>query len=204
MRTNIVDLWERLGTALYEAVQSNTQQTVLAAHGISIKFAPARTPGSLLDQDPTAQSFHMNVWKGGSLIMSRVFHGCYLRGRNIGYYKPSSLKGGKPWKNKYVDPKTKRPRFYELYGGKLAGILTQSLCREIFFESLNHISTRLEGVPNATLVGQFHDEVVIDWVPGPVSMTETMGILEFIMSMSIVHRELPMGVEVKHDYRYTK
>lgn len=203
---NTVDLWERLGAALYEAVQSGTQRAVHAAHGISIKFTPSFTPESLLDQDPSVRSFHMNVWKGGDLIMSRVFHGCYLRGRNIGYYKPSSLKGGKPWKNKYVDPKTKRPRFYELYGGKLAGILTQSLCREIFFESLAVISKRLEAVPNATIVGQFHDEVVIDWVPTPgqATMDFVKAILEYAMCQSMRHPDLPMAVEVKHAYRYIK
>ena len=202
----IVDLWERLGTALFEAVKSGVPQTVVAAHGISIKFHPSRTPESLHDQDPSAQSFQMIVWKGGTVIMSRVFHGCYLRGRNIGYYKPSSLKGGKPWKNKYVDPKTKRPRFYELYGGKLAGILTQSLCREIFFDSLTHISKRLEAVPNVTIVGQFHDEVVVDWVPaqGQPSLAGVMAILEGSMNHSLTHPELPMGVEVKHAYRYIK
>ena len=161
-------------------------------------------PTSLIAQVPNALSIEMVAWKKGSKIMARVFHGCYLRGRNIGYHKPSTLKGGKPWKNKYPDPKTKRLKYYELYGGKLAGILTQSLCREIFFESLDIISQALEKVPNATIIGQFHDEVIVDWVPGHMSKDEVMHILQHTMSRSATHPELPMGVEVKHAYRYTK
>lgn len=201
---NTVDFWSRLGEALFEAVDKGVATFVNAANGISIHFVPGDTPGSLVDQVPGARSFRMEMWKSGDMLMSRVFHGCYLRGRNIGYHKPSSLVGGKPWKPKFIDPKTKRPRFYELYGGKLAGILTQSMCREIFFESLEEIAKQLEHIPNATLIGQFHDEVVVDWVPGDYDMNHVMGILETEMCYSTTHPMLPMGVEVKHDYRYTK
>lgn len=201
---NTVDYWSKLGEALFEAVDKGVATFVNAANGISIHFVPGDTPGSLVDQVPGARSFRMEMWKSGDMLMSRVFHGCYLRGRNIGYHKPSSLVGGKPWKPKFIDPKTKRPRFYELYGGKLAGILTQSMCREIFFESLEEIAKQLEHIPNATLIGQFHDEVVVDWVPGDYDMNHVMGILETEMCYSTTHPMLPMGVEVKHDYRYTK
>ena len=201
---NTVDFWSRLGEALFEAVDKDIATFVNAANGISIHFVPSDTPASLVDQVPGARSFHMEMWKSGDKLMSRVFHGCYLRGRNIGYHKPSSLVGGKPWKPKFIDPKTKRPRFYELYGGKLAGILTQSMCREIFFESLADLSDKLEPVPNATIIGQFHDEVVIDWVPGRYAMKHVVLLMENAMSFSRTHPKLPMGVEVKHDYRYTK
>ena len=201
---NTVDFWSRLGEALFEAVDKGIATFVNAANEVSIHFVPGDTPASLVDQVPGARSFRMEMWKSGDKLMSRVFHGCYLRGRNIGYHKPSSLVGGKPWKPKFIDPKTKRPRFYELYGGKLAGILTQSMCREIFFESLEEIAKQLEHIPNATLIGQFHDEVVVDWVPGDYDMNHVMGILETEMCQSATHPMLPMGVEVKHDYRYTK
>ena len=78
------------------------------------------------------------------------------------------------------------------------------MCREIFFVALVSNSEQLEQIPNATLVGQFHDEVVIDWVPGLYRMAHVMGIMEDTMSLSPTHPSLPMGVEVKHDYRYTK
>lgn len=200
----IVEFWEKLGDALYTAVNEQRPVTVRATHDIDIRFVPARTPASLVDQAPGVLSFYMNVWKGGHLLLSRVFHGCHLVGRDIRYYKPSHLVGGKPWKDRYVDPKTKRQVHYKLYGGKLAGILTQSLCREIFFEALRDISSDIKDLDNVTLVGQFHDEVVIDWVPGATSMNDVIVLLETIMSVSPTHPSLPMGVEVKHDYRYTK
>jgi len=199
-----VEFWDALGTALTEAVSDGRVRSVRAAHGITINFVPTMMPKSLEDQMAAAQTIEMCVWKNGQRVMTRVFHGCYLRGRNVGYHKPSTLKGGRPWKTKYIDPKTKRPKFYELYGGKLAGILTQSLCREIFFESLEEISLQLAGFDNATIVGQFHDEVVVDWVPGRLSMIQVYNILRDTMSSSVTHPGLPMGVEVKHDYRYTK
>jgi len=201
---NTVEFWSKLGEALFEAVDKGIATFVNAANGISIHFVPGDTPASLVDQVPGARSFRMEMWKSGDKLMSRVFHGCYLRGRNIGYYKPSSLVGGKPWKPKFIDPKTKRPRFYELYGGKLAGILTQSMCREIFFESLAMLKYAIDSMPNATIIGQFHDEVVVDWVPGAVTMNQVIIQMEHCMSSSRTHPMLPMGVEVKHDYRYTK
>ena len=201
---NTVEFWRQLGEALFQVVERDRPTTVNAAHGVQINFHRANTPQSLLDQAPNVQSIRMDVWVGWKKVMSRMFHGCYLRGGNIGYYKPSSLKGGHPWKAKYVDPKTKQTRFYELYGGKIAGILTQSLCREIFFEALRELRACLETVDNATLIGQFHDEVVVDWVPGRVSMDAVMRTMENVMSRSDMLPALPMGVEVKHDYRYTK
>jgi DNA polymerase len=204
VNTKTVEFWAALGDALDKAVTTGQTASVRAAHGITINFVPTKMPKSLEDQMAAAQSIEMCVWKNGLRVLTRVFHGCYYRGRNIGYHKPSTLKGGRPWKTKYIDPKTKRPRFYELYGGKLAGILTQSLCREIFFEALEEISLQLDGFDNATLVGQFHDEVVVDWVPGRMSMIQVYNILRDTMSSSVTHPGLPMGVEVKHDYRYTK
>lgn len=50
-----------------------------------------------------------------------------------------------------------------MYGGKLAGLLTQSLCREVFFNSLRWVHTWCDAYPNVRLIGQFHDEIVVDW-----------------------------------------
>lgn len=199
-----VDLWDRLGAGLFEAVERGLNTTVYCAHNVDVRFVQAQTPASLIDQAPNVQSIRMELWKGGRKVMARVFHGCYLAGRDIRYYKPSSLKGGRPWKPKYTDPKTKRQVYYKLYGGKITGILVQSMCREIFFEALTYIEARLTGCPNATLIGQFHDEVVVDWVPGDWSMAKVMALMEEEMTESLTFPELPMGVEVKHDYRYTK
>lgn len=200
----IVEFWSLLGDAMYKTVSTGDMSFVPLAHGMSVKFVLSRTPESLASQAPDARSVEMQLWSGARMQFSRVFHGCYLRGRNIGYHKPSSLKGGRPWKQKYTDPKTKRQRFYELYGGKLAGILTQSLCREIFFSALEDLQGRLQRVDNAAIIGQFHDEIVVDWVPGTWTKDYVMGLMEQCMTSSKDHPQLPMGVEVKSDYRYTK
>lgn len=199
-----VEFWYALGESMYQVVETERTHGVVSKSGLTIQFTSTDTPQSLHNQAPDSQSVRMDVSKGRDVLMSRVFHGCYLRGRNIGYHKPSTLKGGRPWKKTYVDPKTKRQRYYELYGGKLAGILTQSLCRELFFEALFLIDKQLNTIDNADLIGQFHDEVVIDWWPGDTSMTEVMVIMEDTMSGSLILPGLPMGVEVKKDYRYTK
>lgn len=199
-----VDLWDRLGAGLFEAVEKTVVSTVHCAHGVTVKFKPGQTPASLLDQAPNVQSIRMEMWKGGRKLMARIFHGCYLAGRDIRYHKPSSLKGGKPWEPKYTDPKTKRQVYYKLYGGKITGILVQSMCREIFFEALTYIEDRLTACDNAQLIGQFHDEVVVDWHPGAWSMVQVMTLMKEEMTQSLTFPELPMGVEVKHDYRYTK
>lgn len=199
-----VEFWDQLGESMLEVVQTERTHSFASRSGLTIQFTPTTTPQSLLAQAPDARSVKLVVYKGRGVLMSRVFHGCYLRGRNIGYHKPSTLKGGRPWKKTYVDPKTKRQRYYELYGGKLAGILTQSLCRELFFEALFLIDNQLNTIDNADLIGQFHDEVVIDWWPGDTSMIEVMVLMEDAMSGSLILPGLPMGVEVKRDYRYTK
>lgn len=199
-----VAFWAALDSALHTLLQTGHPQWVIAGHGVKIWFAFSTTPDTLLEQDGQAQSVRMDVLKSDKLLLSRVFHGCYMRGRDVSYYKPESNKGGKPWKKTYVDPKTKRRVYYKLYGGKLTGILTQSMCREIFFESLECLDRTLAHVDNATIVGQFHDEVIIDWVPGSFSKEYVMGVMETAMCHSPTHPGLPMAVEVKSAYRYIK
>ena len=148
----------------------------------------------------------------GRTIMQRVFQGCYARGRQICYYKPSERKGGDLWIQSYWDPKTKQTRFYDIYGGKLAGILTQSFCRELFFQSLWKLESQLKGVPNVRVIGQFHDEIVMDWRPRKtggasteVSLTGATGIMNSAMTtVDTIFSRFPLDAEIKHDYRYIK
>ena len=119
-----------------------------------------------------------------------------------------------------MDPKTKRTTFYKLYGGKLAGILTQSLCRELFFNSLFLLKEEIrspqkrlsEAPTNVKLIGQFHDEIVIDWKPphDPFDweLEQTIQVLQKAMSTprlgSNTLYSFPLEAAVAHDYRYIK
>ena len=163
------------------------------------------TPQSLLDQHAKARSIRVDVIKpGGRTFLSRVFHGCYRRGRNICYYKPSELKSGDLWHSTYTDQKTKQAKFYSIYGGKLAGILTQSICREMFFAVLASVHDWVGRTPSLELVGQFHDEIVLDWSPAcDTSLDWVKQMLESSMSTTEL-KGFPLVAEVKHDYRYTK
>jgi len=139
--------------------------------------------------------------------MRRVFHGVYFQGRDLQYYKPSSNKTGPAWKRSYPDPKSGRTMFYKLYGGKLAGILTQSLCREIFFQHLLDLDYMLSKEEGVRMVGQFHDEVIVEY-DGTKSCTMTpsdvTNLLTMVMRKSDLVPKLPMAVEVKHARSYIK
>jgi hypothetical protein len=157
---------------------------------------------------------YSNAGPTARLILQRIFHGCYMRGGNVGYYKPSDRKTGDLWRNHFKDPKTKQVRFYELYGGKLAGILTQSFCRELFFEALERAHTWCKNHENVQLVGQFHDEIVVDWKVGPATGTgrftpyrleDAKRQLETCMSTAPGFApSFPLAADIKDDYRYTK
>ena len=121
------------------------------------------------------------------------------------YYKPSELKSGDLWTDTFMDPKTKQRRHYELYGGKLAGILTQSFCRELFFESLLKVNAWAYASDDVKVVGQFHDEIVLDYAwSGAKTLGTTMGEFNRLMSASDIAPSFPLAAEIKHDYRYTK
>jgi hypothetical protein len=188
-------------------------------------FKPIPTPVTLLKQHPGAQSLVMELRSSvKSLskfpILQRVFHGCYERGRNICIYKPSERKTGDLWSSHFVDPKTKKVRFYDIYGGKLAGILTQSMCREMFFHALLGLDKDMRGVANAKIVGQFHDEIVVDWVPPQVgvdfpqedpieyyglSYDATKILVEDAMTKVSAHFDgFPLEADIKSGFRYIK
>ena len=67
------------------------------------------------------------------------------------------------------------------------------------------------GYPNVKLIGQFHDEIVLEWTPiesvgktwGAVSLEYAVKKLEQLMSTSPV-LDFPLAAEVKYDHRYTK
>ena len=175
---------------------------------LQVGIDPITAPESLQAMHPGAVSLLLTLKYAGELVVSRVFHGCYRRGRDICYYKHSDRKTGDPWNRSYEDPKTKRREYYRIYGGKLAGILTQSFCREIFFVSLYSLSRALRSTPNAKLVGQFHDEIVVEWTPpsgtmSGMSLEEVEALMDAWMCYS-QFQGFPLAAEIKNDHRYIK
>lgn len=166
---------------------------------------PAWTPSSLIMMHPGVMSLMIGLLcKDGRIYFSRIFHGCHRRGRNFCYYKAKAV-NGKYWSSEYRDPTTKQIRRYELYGGKLAGIMTQSFCRELFFRSMNNLKHALSG-SGVDLIGQFHDEIVVDWNPtkANISQQEASAIMKYWMSDAGNFTSFPLEAEIKSAYRYIK
>jgi DNA polymerase len=221
----VVELWDAIDTLLHKTIDTRSKQVARLANNLELCFRPITTPATLLKQHPGAQSLVMELWSTQKApvklpILQRVFHGCYERGRNICIYKPSERKTGDLWTSHFVDPKTKKVRFYDIYGGKLAGILTQSMCREMFFYALHRLDRDMKGVANAKIVGQFHDEIVVDWVPpdaenlfpqeDPIeyyglSYATTLALVEASMTeVSEQFKGFPLEADIKSGFRYIK
>lgn len=202
-----VELWAQLDEMFRRAVETRASQCVaLPYDGLVLWVSPTDTPESLKVQHPGAVSIVMSIEiaKDGTFL-TRFFHGCYLRGRDICYYKPSDRKTGDLWRSHFIHPKTKQLTWYKVYGGKIAGILTQSFCRELFFMVLDQVRDWVDHHRDQlSLVGQFHDEIVIDWRPGPLSLDSAKRQFEHIMSDSGRFYSFPLAAEIKSDYRYTK
>lgn len=203
---NIVEFWATLQRLLEEALAG--RQAIYTRDDLQVGIDPITAPESLQAMHPGAVSLLLTLKYAGELVVSRVFHGCYRRGRDICYYKHSDRKTGDPWNRSYEDPKTKRREYYRIYGGKLAGILTQSFCREIFFVGLSSLSRALRSAPNAKLVGQFHDEIVVEWTPpaepmSGMSLEEVEGLMDAWMCYS-QFQGFPLAAEIKSDRRYIK
>lgn len=210
----VVAFWELLDDLLYRVVVEKVgMASKILASGCRVEVYPIVTPKSLTDLHPAAQSICVRlIDPRGRTFVTRYFHGCYERGRNICFYKPTKKKTGDVWVNHYRDPKTDEIRFYSIYGGKLAGILTQSMCREMFFRSLRVLTRSLEKVQNMQIIGQFHDEIVVDWQPTGhskpgdtwFSLSAAVAEVEHAMTDAGTLTGFPLEAEVKYDYRYTK
>jgi hypothetical protein len=203
----IVGYWQRLDSALQAALATRSSKLVDLPHGF-VRISPVAAPKTLQEQvnDPHLQSLRIVIEdKNRTLILARVIHGVHLVGRNIQYWKPSERKTGELWVDYFTNPKTKKQQKFTVYGGKLSGLLTQSLCREVFFGSLRQMNIHCARWDNVRLVGQFHDEIVLDWepVPGGATLHAVKTALTIAMSHSILP-QFPLAADIKADYRYTK
>ena len=160
----IVELWKLLDDTFHLCVATKQPQ-VLAQGNFSFDFRPIGTPLSITNMHPGAKSFSVRATTPDRSRFDRYFHGVYERGSQLVYHKPSSRVTGDPWTDSFTDPKTKQRKHFTIYGGKLTGILTQSLCRELFFKKLEQVTTDFQFVKNVNVIGQFHDEIILEWIP---------------------------------------
>jgi DNA polymerase len=205
----IVQLWDSLDRSMKETLETGVPRMIGTRHGY-ITFEREAAPESLCKQlnDPDLHSLRVGflLRDQEEAYFERVLHGTRLRGKTVTYWKPSDRKTGDLWKDRFTDPKTGVQRMYTVYGGKLAGLLTQSLCREIFFESLNQVFEWTLDKDNVWPIGQFHDEIVLEWEPGDQWQSDlgaTMEVLGRCMTTTSLPG-FPLDAVVKHDHRYIK
>lgn len=203
-----LEFWAQLDNMLRRVFELNSIEKLRLPDGFVLSIRRSTTPSSLEQLHPGCISIMLAVEDpNGDWFMKRFIHGLYQRGNNIGYYKPSELKSGDLWKNHYRDQKTKEVVFYTIYGGKLTGIFVQSFCRELFMRCMVQLQEWAKHHSNVDLIGQFHDELVVDWRPGgpaTISRDEAMADMDRIMSDAGLAVSFPLAAEIKYDYRYTK
>ena len=205
----IKQLWYDLNNAMLAALQGGF------TNDHSVKVGPPSMDyhvdfSTLPEGEPIerimagTKMLEMSFWNGNVKLFWRVWRGCYVTtgqyGPEVVYHKsPISPNHSKLWSDHTVDEETQARYTNKLYGGKLTGVLVQSFARELFFNHLKEIDQHLEN--GEYMVGQFHDEVVIDTSMSQLEDTERM--VAHVMSNSPFPL-LPVGCDVKHAYRYTK
>jgi DNA polymerase len=210
--TNVktVQFWVALQSALEEALDLGLSQVAIPQGTIEMHVADCIPSLKNQEERSDLKTLLIKVsipTKDDPFTFTRIFHGVHRNGRDIQYWKPSARKTGDLWVPDTMDPKTKERRRFTLYGGKLAGVLTQSLCREIFMNGMTDFSLWASHTENVDLIGQFHDEMVVDWVP-EIKATDpdlgiTIGTLEKVMSKTTLP-SFPLACDVKFAYRYIK
>ena len=213
----VVELWKLLDDTFHLSVATKQPQ-VLTLGNFSFDFLPIDTPTSITNMHPGAKSFSVRVNTPDGSWFTRYFHGVYERGSQLVYHKPSSRVTGDPWTDSFTDPKTKQRKHFTIYGGKLTGILTQSLCRELFFKKLKQVTTDFQFVKNVNVIGQFHDEIILEWIPeaafpssvrrdwGPFDqlISQASAVDSFKKTMNSSLSWLPISASIGMNERYIK
>ena len=216
LNPEVTSLWDRLDAALREELARNGSgqafsQRVQLSQGYSVAFTAFETDQSIRSIVPTARDISMVVYNDREAVFfRRIFRGVYERNGDICYMKPSALKSGPLWQTHWTKNGQRGP--HKLYGGKLTGILVQSLCRELFFNSLVDLQDRLQHLPYAKIVGQFHDEIVVE-----LDLTEAVlfgrtadeALIEVKHKMRVAMTSsplpgFPLDSEIKFAHRYLK
>lgn len=207
---HIKALWYSLNEAMINALQGNTLAPWSVEVGppgerFIVKFTAIPETDVINNVMTGTQMLEMSLWSGGVQKFWRVWRGCYVVqgqwGSEVIYHKsPISPNHSRLWADHSVDEETGERYSNKLYGGKLTGVLVQSFAREMFFKMLRSIDDQLPD--DNYLIGQFHDEAVIDVRMS--DLNEVKPLVAGIMSSSIGFPQLPVDCEVKQAYRYTK
>ena len=221
----IVELWGTLDEALREAIATRTNAKRTLGNGLTLEITPFTLP-SVSKVAPGSVSLCIKIYlpTAGEPFVVRFIHGAemFVGGKGISYHKPAEtvredgLWGKISWSriNKTATQKANQGNrgkrkivLNTIYGGKLAGILTQSFCREMFFGSAVTLVDKIKPYPNVKLVGQFHDELNVEWVPSEepnaLELDQAIYIVEEAMSKTTVPG-FPLAADVKSAYRYIK
>ena len=215
LNPEVTSLWERLDAALRSELSrigvSLHPSRVQLSHGYFVEFISVETDPTIKTVVSAARDIEMTVCNDrGAQIFTRIFRGVYERNGDICYMKPSPLKSGPLWQTHWTKNGQRGP--HKLYGGKLTGILVQSLCREVFFNSLVNLQGYLQHLPYAKIVGQFHDEIVVE-VDCHEAALEGLSAAEAIvevkrkMRVAMTKSSLPgfpLDAEIKGAHRYLK
>ena len=73
----------------------------------------------------------------------------------------------------------------------------------MFFESLRNLQPAVDKIDNLKVIGQFHDEIVLEWSPGSYPLDKACALLEDRMTTTSL-QDFPLGAEIKHAHRYIK
>ena len=217
---NIVKLWGTLDEALREAVATRTEAKRALGNSLRLEITPFTLP-SVSKVAPGSTSLCIKIYlpTSGEPFVVRFIHGAemFMGGKGISYHKPAeTVREDGLWSkiNKTATQKAnqgnkgkKKIVLNTIYGGKLSGILTQSFCREMFFDSAVGLVDRIKDYPNVRLIGQFHDELNVEWVPSEepnaLELDQAIYIVESAMSQTAVPG-FPLAADVKSAYRYIK
>lgn len=205
----IKSLWYALNEAMISALQQSYGEfselpVGPPGAGYTVRFSASPEGKPIEDVMAGTQMLEMALYHNDSKIFWRVWRGCYVAqgkyGSEVIYHRsPISPSRSKLWVDHSIDKETKVKYTNKLYGGKLTGVLVQSFARELFFAMLKEIDKRIPG--GARIIGQFHDEVVID------TPLATLGEVSRVVWSVMTHSpypDLPVDCEIKHAYRYTK
>lgn len=216
LNPEVTNLWELLDAALRKELARSKSGRIFTprvplSYGYSVEFTELETDSNIRAIVPAACDIAMVVYDNqDAVFFQRVFRGVYERNGDVCYMKPSALKSGPLWQTHWTKNGQRGP--HKLYGGKLTGILVQSLCREIFFNSLVDLQHRLQNLPYAKIVGQFHDEIVVELDATEAKIlgmtaAEAITTVKHKMRLAMTSSSLPgfpLDSEIKSAHRYLK